>query len=144
MNTKNIDTLSYNFFIPESLKTDIFEISVFLNLKESSSNKNEKNLIIEDFYKQASCVFKIKLNDEKDLSKCIIFFKSLAKRTFNLIRFKNWDDEKEFDFTTNYNTNFYFSIPNIYRLYNEFHINCNPLHLEKPLKELFINNFLNI
>ena len=144
MNVKEIDTLSYNFLIPKSLKTDIFEISVFLNLKVLSSLKSKENLIIEDFYKQGSFIFKIKLNDERDLPKCINFFKLMAKRTFNLIRFKNWDDEKEFDFITNYNTNFYFLIPNVYRFYNELHINCNPLYLDKEIKKIFMNKFLNV
>lgn len=146
MNSKEINTISYNFCVPESLRTSNFEITTFLNLKNNTSTyyNDPDSLKIEHFQKQASFIYEIKLNKVNDLLNCIDFFRTFKKRTTNLIRFDNWDDDKEFDFTTDYVTKFYFLIPNIYRLYNYYHINCNPLLLDNELKKIIMDNFLNV
>ena len=147
MNSKEIDIISNNFCIPDSLKTDDFKVTVCLNYKHNSISSgiiNYENSNIECFQKQAKLIYEVKLKKVTDLLNCINFFKSFKSRTSNLIRFENWDDDKEFDFITDYYTKFYFLITNVYRLYNYYHINCIPFELEYELKNIIKRNFLNI
>ena len=145
MQQKYIENISYNILIPESLKTDNFYISVFLDKNKKSNVKNLNYLTIYDYYEN-TCTFSysVRLNNIKDLLKCINFFKTFEKRSSNLIQFDSWDDEDGYDLSNNYFTIFYFKILNIKKFYNFYNLSYNLHSLEKDLKNIIINNFLNV
>lgn len=140
---KEIEKISYNVIIPNSLKTDNFDIITFLKLLNNNENE-EKQLSLNDYSKLTTFLYIIKLKNENDLLNCISFFKSFSKRTSNLIRFQNWDDEKNFDFETDYKTIFSFVIPNLKRFCKKYNINFHPKTINESIKFLFKNEFLNV
>ena len=144
MTEKDIENISYNVTIPECLKTDEFEITAFLELKENITI-HPLNINFNNFKNFGSFILNIQLKNINDFLNCLLFFNTFSKRTSNLINFDNWDDEKEFDFIENYKTKFHFSISDIKKFCNTYNIiNFNPHDFDKEIKKIFKMEFLNI
>lgn len=144
MTEKDIENISYNVTIPECLKTDKFEITAFLELKENIT-VNPKDVILDNFNNFGKFILDIYLKNINDFLNCLLFFNTFSKRTSNLINFDDWDDNKEFDFIEYYPTKFYFSISDIKKFCNTYNIiNFNPHDFDKVIKDTLKMEFLNI